>query len=559
MVVTSMVRLRGDEMKKMRDLVICLSVLILFGLGSYAVIDAAPFAYIPNSGNNNVSVIDTATTPPGVVATILAGTNPRGVATVVKASETVALITNYGSDDVSVLRTYSDALTNIVFFEKVRDIRVGRNPYGIAVDPAGTFAYVTNYTDGSVSKIDLGSYLVTATIPVGSNPIGIVVSPDGSKIYAVNNSNGTVSVINAADNTNVITVAVGLNPYGAAVNPAGTFVYVTNSGGNSVSIIKTADNSVITKSDFHLSNPYGVAVNPAGTIVYITNFSSGTVSLFDANNNAFSAPNIGVGTNPVGVSLSTEGMFTYVVSSFDGTVCVIDNSTNTEKQPRIQVGSIPYALGSFVAPFGKTIPTVTSTIPANAATDVSRGTTIQATFSDIMDAATINGSTFLVSGGITGTVTYDRVSKIAAFKPQETLLKNTTYTVTLTTGIKNAMGNALASNYVWSFTTSEKTDGSCFIATAVYGSYDDIHVRTLRTFRDQYLLPNAGGAAIVAVYYEYSPPIAAFIREHNSLRAPARWILTPVVYFVQYPFLLALMLGLGLIIIAGRKKVKVRR
>lgn len=536
--------------------IIFLNVLMLFVLWSNSTIDAAPFAYVPNSGNNNVSVIDTATDPPSVVTTVSAGTNPRGVAIVVKASETLALITNYNSDDVSVIRTYNDAIINNVVFEKVRDIRVGRNPYGITVDPSGTFAYVTNYTDGTVSKIDLGSYIVTATIPVGVNPIGVIVSPDGSKIYAVNNASDSVSVIDAADNTSIMTVAVGLRPFGAAVNAAGTFVYVANSGGNSISVIKTADNSVITKSDFHLSTPYGVAVNPAGTIVYITNYSSGTVSLFDANSNTFSVPNIGVGINPVGVSFNLDGKFTYVVSAFDGTVCVIDNSMNTEKLPRIKVGAIPYALGSFVAPFGNTVPTVISTIPANAVQDISRSTTIQAAFSDIMDATTINSSTFLVSGGVKGTVTYDSVGKIATFKTSDDLSKNTTYTVTLTTGIKNAMGNALASNYTWSFTTSEKTDGSCFIATAVYGSHDDIHVRILRTFRDQYLLPNTVGAAMVDVYYKYSPPMADFIREHNVLRTPTKWLLTPLVYFVQYPSHLMFILALGLIIIAGRIKVR---
>jgi YVTN family beta-propeller protein len=551
------------------NLVICLSVLMLFGLGSYFAIDAAPFAYIPNSGNNNVSVIDMVTTPPSVVATVLAGTNPRGVTSVVKTAETFTYVTNFSSDDVSVIRTYSDALTNNVVFEKVRDVRVGRNPYGIAVDPAGTFAYVTNYGDdavfghGTVSKIDLSNYTVT-TIPVGSNPIGIAVSPEsspnGSNIYVANSGSNTVSIISTADNTSITTVEVGIDPFGVAVNPAGTFVYVTNSGGNSLSIIKTADiktakNPVTTIMDFHLTAPWGVAVNPAGTLVYITNYGSGTVSLFDANSNTF-RPNIVVGINPVGVSLSMDGKFTYVVSNSDGTIAVIDNSTDKEKLPRIQVGAKPYALGSFVAPFGKTVPTVLSTIPAGAATDVSLGTTIQATFSDIMDAATINDSTFLMSGGITGTVTYNSVSKVATFKPLNELLKNTTYTITLTTGIRNAMGNALASDYAWSFTTSERSDGSCFIATAVYGSYDDIHVRILRTFRDRYLLSNAWGEAMVAVYYQYSPPIAAFIREHDSLRTPTRWLLTPVVYFVRYPFHLVLMVGLGLIIIAVRKKVR---
>ncbi len=543
-------------MKASGNLVLCLAIFILFGLGAYSTIAAAPFAYIPNSGNNNVSVIDTATTPPSIVATILAGTNPRGVASVVKTSETFTYITNFGSDNVSVIRTFRDTLTDKVAFEKVRDIRVGRNPYGIAVDPTGTFAYVTNFFDGTVSKIDLGTNTVAATIPVGSNPIGIVVSPDGSKVYAVNNSSGTVSVISAADNTSITAVAVGINPLGVAVNPAGTFVYVTNSGGNSISIIKTADNSVTTKLDFHLGAPSGVAVNAAGTLVYITNFSSNTLSFFDTNSSTFSSANIAVGTNPIGVSPSVDGAFIYVVSSLDGTVSVIDNATNTEKLPRIKVGTSPYALGSFIAFFGTTVPTVTATKPANAAADVSLGTTIQATFSDIMDATTINTSTFFVSGSVTGTVTYDSTTKTAQFKPLKNLEKNITYTVTLTTGIRNSLGNALASNYTWNFTTSEDSGGSCFIATAVYGSYDDAHVRILRTFRDRYLLPNAGGAAIVAVYYRYSPPVAAFIREHNFLRAPTRWLLAPVVYFVQYPWHLAMMLGLGLIIIVGRKKVR---
>ena len=542
-------------MEKKGRLICCLVIFVLFGFGAYSSIDAAPFAYIPNSGSNTVSVIDTVTTPPSVVATVPAGTNPRGVASVVKTSETFTYVTNFGSDNVSVIRTFSDVLTNNVAFEKVRDIRVGRNPYGIAVDPAGTFAYVTNFTDATVSKIDLGTNAVAATITVGSNPIGIVVTPDGSKVYVVNNSNGTVSVINPADNTIIATVTVGINPLGIAVNPAGTFVYVANSGGNSLSIIKTADNSVTTVQNFRLGGPSGVAVDPDGTPVYITNFNSNTLSFFDAINNVFSSANIAVGTNPLGVSVSLDGAFTYVVSNFDGTVSVIDNATNTEKPPRINVGTTPYALGSFIAPFGTTVPTVTSTKPANAATDVSISTTIQATFSDIMDATTINTSTFFVSGSVTGTVTYDSTTKTAQFKPLNDLVKNTTYTVTLTTGIRNALGNALASNYTWNFTTSEKSDGSCFIATAVYGSYDDIHVRTLRTFRDRYLLPTAWGTAIVAAYYEYSPPIAVFIREHDFLRTPIRWILTPVVYFVRYPYHLALILGLGLIIVAGRKKV----
>ena len=93
-------------MRKKGNLVFCLVIFILFGLGAYSTIDAAPFAYIPNSGSNTVTVIDTVTTPPSVVATVPVGTNPRGVASVVKTSETFTYVTNFGSDNVSVIRTF---------------------------------------------------------------------------------------------------------------------------------------------------------------------------------------------------------------------------------------------------------------------------------------------------------------------------------------------------------------------------------------------------------------------------------------------------------------------
>ncbi len=101
-----------------------------------------------------------------------------------------------------------------------------------------------------------------------------------------------------------------------------------------------------------------------------------------------------------------------------------------------------------------TPPTVSSTNPANAATSVPINQKVSATFSKAMDASTITGATFIVTQGtapISGFVSYSGTTAI--FAPASNLAPNTAYTATITTGAKDLASNALASNYVWSFTT----------------------------------------------------------------------------------------------------------
>ncbi len=106
-----------------------------------------------------------------------------------------------------------------------------------------------------------------------------------------------------------------------------------------------------------------------------------------------------------------------------------------------------------------TAPTVTLSIPADGATGVLIGSNLSATFTEEMDPLTITDASFTLTDGITpvsGTVTYSGVT--AVFNPRVNLTDNTNYTATITTGAKDLAGNALASNYVWSFTTGTTSD-----------------------------------------------------------------------------------------------------
>lgn len=89
---------------------------------------------------------------------------------------------------------------------------------------------------------------------------------------------------------------------------------------------------------------------------------------------------------------------------------------------------------------------------------------------------------------------------------------------------------------------------SCFIATAAYGSSLEPHVQVLRDFRDRYLRRSQLGRDFIAFYERHSPPIAAVIARHSSLRLLTRLVLTPLVFAIEFPGLAA---ALGVLLLGG--------
>ena len=110
---------------------------------------------------------------------------------------------------------------------------------------------------------------------------------------------------------------------------------------------------------------------------------------------------------------------------------------------------------------GTAAPTVVSAIPPNGGDGACPNALVTATFSTAMNASSIDGATFILTGpgsvSVPGQVTYDASSKTAIFTPSATLALSTLYTVTITTGVKDMSGDALASNDVFSFTTGSTT------------------------------------------------------------------------------------------------------
>ncbi len=99
-------------------------------------------------------------------------------------------------------------------------------------------------------------------------------------------------------------------------------------------------------------------------------------------------------------------------------------------------------------------PIVTTTNPINGASGVPLNQIITATFNETMNPATITASSFIITVGgapVSGTVTLS--GAVATFTPTSRLAANTVYTGRITTSAKDKTGNALQTDYIWTFTT----------------------------------------------------------------------------------------------------------
>ncbi len=159
-------------------------------------------------------------------------------------------------------------------------ISVGDHPFGVAVTPNGSYVYVTNFNDNTVSVIQTSDKTVIATISVGEGPRYLAVTPNGSYVYVANSNAETLSVIQTSDKTVADTISVADYPLGVAVAPNGSDVYVTNSQADTVSVIRTSDKTVtgtISVGD----HPFGIAVAPSGSYVYVANYYGDTVKVIE--------------------------------------------------------------------------------------------------------------------------------------------------------------------------------------------------------------------------------------------------------------------------------------
>jgi YVTN family beta-propeller protein len=187
-------------------------------------------------------------------------------------------------------------------------VNVGSLPTSIAVNQAGTRAYVGNQGDGSVSVINTATNAVVATIAIGGSVLGVLLTPgdslllvgtDLSKVYVVRTSSsavidsipapivngmamrgdttvfasgpfaGVVAELNLRTRQRVRTLPVGGVPQGLLVSPSGTQLYLANEVGQ-FQVWDLASASLVGYVDLPGGGGYGLTRHPSSGLVYVS-------------------------------------------------------------------------------------------------------------------------------------------------------------------------------------------------------------------------------------------------------------------------------------------------
>jgi YVTN family beta-propeller protein len=214
----------------------------------------------------------------------------------------------------------------------VARIPVGRRPLGVAAS-AGS-VWVSNFLDGTVTRVNPATNAVSTTRTVGTGPKGVVLG--GGFAWVANSGSDTVSKVSTSNNAVAAPIPVGDEPTGIAFD--GTYVWVTNYAGNSVSRITVSNNAVST---FPVgAGPTGV-VTGAGSVWVVSSKDNNIWRLNPATGAYVTAIPLGIG--PQGVSF--DGTSIWVTGFKNDDVTRITPSTNSPAAP-VRVGIDPVAVAS---------------------------------------------------------------------------------------------------------------------------------------------------------------------------------------------------------------------
>ena len=259
-------------------------------------------------------------------------------ATSTAGTGSLAFVTNFNDGMVSSFTRTTT--TGVLKLKSQVTAGAKKGPRGLVASPSnGSFLYVANNADDNIYEFSVNQTNGTLT-PLGtpsinngggSGPDEIAVNPAGTFLFVTGINDGTVTTYATNSGTGQLTKktkVTGLGgPFGIAVNSAGTIVYVAEHTAGLVDSYSVDSNGVLTKtgSVANLGTPGGspgfIAIDPAGTFIYVTDLNAGVLSIIQTSPSFAAAPTVPsntTGNMPIGIGYSTIGTNNFIFTANQG-------------------------------------------------------------------------------------------------------------------------------------------------------------------------------------------------------------------------------------------------
>jgi YVTN family beta-propeller protein len=500
---------------------------------SPAITPDGKYIYVPNSGSNDVGVIDVENE--SLLTTIPVGVKPW-CAVVIPDGKKV-YVTNQDDNSVSVIDIETNTVIKTISFGEMPPGTLWGGPWGLAANPSSTKVYVVNSALNSVAVIDTASDTVIKSIQVNENPHWAAVTPDGKKVYVTNEGgfgDGSISIIDTGTDTVEFTIYMTDEPMDICALPDGSSVYVFVICKSKIEeyliTVSTDDHSWTELARFNYSFGDGIAV-PDQTSKFAGRVTSGSKSISGVSVTALQGAEVKgtATTNDAG----DYSIFNLKPGTYDIEVSAAGYESQRMEGQTVEIGRTNVLHFALPLP-----PSVKVTSPNGGETwEVSSQHAITWTSEGSVgnvkiQYSTNNGGTWIeIVSSTTNIGSYnwtvpDAQSSNCLVKVAETDDTPSDVSDAVFTINKSSTGG-----------DGDDGDGSddgasgkkCFIATAAYSSPSHPHLKTLRDFRDRFLLTTPQGRTMVHFYYKYSPSAAAIVAKHRALRATVRIALLPLV------------------------------
>jgi len=186
----------------------------------------------------------------------------------------VTLVLDEADDVIRVLDMKQRAVTRTIALAS------GSQPFGIAVNDAGTQAVIAERGRARVAFVDLARGVVITEVPIGSGPAAVAI--DGDQVLVVNEDSDTVSVLSLVLKQVLGTVPVGRSPRAIAIDDNTSLAYVANQNSGTVSIVDISRRAVIDTLTLSANaRPQNVRLIPPGGMLAVTEPDAGVIDLFD--------------------------------------------------------------------------------------------------------------------------------------------------------------------------------------------------------------------------------------------------------------------------------------